>query len=112
MIERQEIQLKGELAVRRQLVECGHVILGHNVRRAPYEFDIITQFEGETFVHEVRTTMSIDSAIISHFPAKKILTLLTGIEKHFPTAILYCYLVRILDDNRNTITKYLSYELL
>jgi len=92
---KKHLQITTEGYVKLLLQKHGHVILGSNVRRGKFEFDIISTKNLQQFVHEVRGTSRFDTEVIDHFPTKKILILFSGMNQHFMNAHLILHLVRV-----------------
>lgn len=103
MTEKVVLQHITEKAVDEHLKRMGHRILNSNLRWHTFEFDLISSFRSHLYVHEVRGTRSTNNPITDYFPPMKVLHLLKGIALYSPSAILYCYLVRVSNDGRMRI---------
>jgi len=94
-VEKQDIQRLGETYVRDLLISRGHQILGRNVRRGRFEFDIITKDKELMYLHEVRTTTTWKPIPQQFFPITKLLTLINGQQLYFPNHEIKLHLVSV-----------------
>lgn len=106
------LQQFGESYVKRRLQKSGHLILGTNVRRGRFEFDIISFLRSRQsiFIHEVRTvTLQDDQAsdIMLVFPQKKLKTLVFGAHAYYPNSCMLLHYLRV----GKTTQKYSVYRL-
>lgn len=94
-MDKKEIQQVAESSILNLLTKRGHLVIGKNIRRSHYEFDLVSRFGNVTRIHEVRGTESQRPVALQFFSKVKILTLIKGVGIYFAGCEIHLHLVSV-----------------